>query len=452
MSSQNDVDIKVFGSPQEYATLDSQDEYRVAEIIRESILSPSEAEYSRVKVKIKRSSTQTPEYLIAYLLRKDIYMAEVVKVDVDSDFQVRDINYNYDESEEEEEEEEEEEDNYFSEEWDEYALDFIAATPVPEIDSAKAAVIYLHDLATKIGLRSKMLLGEEATVSNYKLYLTSGLKGFVNIGHGNPNSIVLDDGTLSASWFQGLAGNPLKPAVVYFNSCQVHNDPLKSAVMDSGARTFIGGITNLLIGPSEEVCKCFWGKILKSTVRMDNALDQCEKDHYPNEGAHGIIGDTGLFAIEKLKLAHAMWVHGHNMQVEYPDRLTLEKRMGFYIQVRGKPFTGNWFHFAIPTPVIVNQKRLRVGSVMIRFRTGPGASVHAVHIYDGERRIATYNDLNLSPQSRFSWPRFDVPTHPPIRWGLGISIGVKFGDSANLPPNKLLVEVCSAGCDFVVEA
>jgi hypothetical protein len=230
----------------------------------------------------------------------------------------------------------------------------------------------------------------------------------------------------------------------------VHNDPLKSAVMKAGARTFIGGIVNLLIGPSEEVCKCFWGKALKTATPMSDVLHTCEKEKYPNEGAHGIIGDTGPFMVVPLKLAHAMWVHGHNMQIEYPERLYLQKRMGLYIQVEGKPFTSNWLHFAIPTPVIVDGKRLRVGSVMIRFRTGPGASVHAVHIYDGEKKIAAHDGLNLSPQKGFVWPRFDVPTHPDIKWGLGISIGVKFGDSANLPPNKLLVQVSAAGCDFMV--
>lgn len=184
---------------------------------------------------------------------------------------------------------------------------------------------------------------------------------------------------------------------------------------------------------------------------MGDALRQCEKDKYPAEGAHGIIGDSGLFAVVSLKLAHAMWVHGHSMQIEYPERLSEQKRMGFYVSIRGTPFTTNWFHFAVPTPVIVDGKRLLVGSVMIGLRTGPGASVHAIHIYDGELKIAAHDGLNLSPQG-FVWLRFDVPTHPAIKCGLGISIGVTFADAANLPPNKLLVEVSAAGCDFMLKA
>jgi hypothetical protein len=465
MSDKKDVEIKVFASRKAYETFDSRDEPKVAEVIRNRILPQSEAEYLRVNVKIKRKSDQTPEYLVAYLLRKDIYSAEVVRVDVDSNYEPTEITFNYDESEDaadEDAEDEEwgedlpveesfvEEEKYISEEEDVYTFDFVAATPVPEIPSAKAAVEKLHALATKAGLRSKMLLGKAATVSNYKQYLTSGLKGFVSIGHGNPNVIVLCDGPLNASWFKGLSNNPLKPGVIYFNSCQVFNEPLKSAVMHAGARTYIGGIVNLLIGPSEEVCKCFWDNIMTSPTRMNVVLSQCEKDKYPREGAHGITGDTGPFSIEKLRLAHAMWTHGHGVQIEYPDRLALERRYGFFIRLRGKPFTSNWVHFEVPTPVIVDGQRLRVGSVMVRFRTGSGASVHAVHVWDGERRIATYNGLNLSSRV-FRTPRFGVPNHPYIRRGLGISFGVKFGDSANLPKNKLLVDISSAGCDFIVK-
>jgi hypothetical protein len=466
MNDSKKTEIRVFASRKAYATFDAQDEPKVAEVIRDQVLPKTEAEYFRIDVKIKRKSDQTPAYLVAYMLRKDIYSAEIVRIDVDGTYNVSKITFNYDDSAEEEDEDvlgseewdesmmEEEADavgDYGDEAVDEYAIDFVAATPVPEITSAKRAVEKVYEFAAEIGLKPKMLLGRDATVSNYKRYLTSGLKGFVNIGHGNPNGIVLDDGTLSAAWLRTLSANALKPEVVYFNSCQVFNDPLKAAVMGAGARTFIGGIVNLLIGPSEEVCKCFWAKALSTGTHMKTALVKCEKDRYPQEGAHGIAGDIGPFIVERLRLAHAMWTHGHGAQIEYPDRLSAERRYGFFIRLRGKPFTSNWVHFQIPTPDIVDGRRLRVGSVMVRFRTGPGASVHAVHIYDGERKIAAHNGLALS-LGNLSWPRFDVPNHPPVRWGIGVSVGLKFGDSANLPRNKLLVDISSVGCDFVLRA
>lgn len=293
MSNNKDVEIRVFASPKA-RSLDFQDESRVAELIRNRVLPQAKADYYRVDVKIRRKKDQTPQYLVAYMLRKDIYLAEVVKVNVDANFQEKGITFSYDNSKDKEEDEGEGEHDLGEEE---YAFDFVFATPVPEIPSAQNAVEWLYEQATKAGFRAKRLLGAEATVANYKKFLTSRLKGFVNIGHGNASSIILDDGPLPASWFQKLANQSLKPAVIYFNSCQVHNDPLKSAVMHGGARTFIGGIVNLLIGPSEEVCNCFWGKVIISTARMDNALHQCEKKKYPEIGAHGITGDTGPFPL-----------------------------------------------------------------------------------------------------------------------------------------------------------
>jgi hypothetical protein len=174
--SNSNVEIRVFGSREEYASLDSQDEPQIAELIRDRVLSQSDAEYFRVDVKVKRRRDRTPQYLVAYLLRRDVYLAEVVRVNVDSNFQVGDITYNYEDSEAGEEEEEEEED-YGDQEYEDI-VDFVAATPVDNIPSAKAAVEEVYKMAVNAGFKAKMLLGSDATLANYKKYLASGLKGF----------------------------------------------------------------------------------------------------------------------------------------------------------------------------------------------------------------------------------------------------------------------------------
>ncbi|MEW6491704.1 MAG: DUF6623 family protein [Cyanobacteriota bacterium] len=143
-------------------------------------------------------------------------------------------------------------------------------------------------------------------------------------------------------------------------------------------------------------------------------------------------------------LAEAMWTHGHSMQIEIPGNIARTWKAGFYIEVEGKPNTDNWFHFAIPTTVIVNDNRLRVGSVMLLFETlSADAIVRDVHIYDGSEKIAVHNGVNLTGNAGFV--RFDVPTHPPIKWGLGISIGVHFGGGSG----SRVMRFKSAGCDFV---
>lgn len=143
-------------------------------------------------------------------------------------------------------------------------------------------------------------------------------------------------------------------------------------------------------------------------------------------------------------LAHAMWIHGTSMQIEYPDRMASVRRAGSGVLVEGKPSTTNWFHFAIPTPVIVDDNRLRVGSVLIDFKTmSADATVEHVHVFDGNHRIAEFNDVNLS--GAIGMRRFDVPDHPEVKFGIGVTIGVGFG--VEMMSHQMAF--IAAGCDFL---
>jgi hypothetical protein len=165
-------------------------------------------------------------------------------------------------------------------------------------------------------------------------------------------------------------------------------------------------------------------------------------------GPHRFLHSDDIQGIQTIyggyPIAHAMWIHGTSIQVEYPDRIESIRRAGFYSMITGKPNTRNWFHFAIPTPVIVDGDRKQVGPVILRFRTASAnAVVRDVHIYDGSTRIALHNGINLSGSHMFE--RFGVAHCPPIRWGLGISIGVDFGGGSTAARR---MDFIAAGCDF----
>ena len=168
-------------------------------------------------------------------------------------------------------------------------------------------------------------------------------------------------------------------------------------------------------------------------------------------GVLGGVAASSLIATKAqaesaIKIAHAMWIHGHTMQIEYPDRVASERRTGFSINIEGKPNSTNWFHFAIPTPVIVNDVRLRADSVMLRFKTySADAWVRDVHVYDGETRIAVHDKVNLSKDHLFE--RFYIPDRPEVLWGIGISIGVACG--VEMMDHHM--EFFAAGCDFMTE-
>jgi hypothetical protein len=145
-------------------------------------------------------------------------------------------------------------------------------------------------------------------------------------------------------------------------------------------------------------------------------------------------------------LEMAMWAHGHSMAVEVPSNIVSEWRAGFFIRVVGKPNTTNWFHFAVPTAVIVNDNRLRIDSAMLRFRSGSTlADVTNVHVFDGENRVFAQDNLNLSPTA-LGFNRFVLPNKPEVLWGVGVTVGVRF-TGANAAQNTM--EFAAVGVDFL---
>lgn len=160
----------------------------------------------------------------------------------------------------------------------------------------------------------------------------------------------------------------------------------------------------------------------------------------PNDDIAGIQSLYGGYGI-----AHAMWAHGTDVHVELPENVEAQRRYGFFTRLVGKANTTNWYHFAIPTPVIVDNNRLAFARAMLRFVTGgPSAVVRDVHIYDGSSRIAAHQFVNLSGVQPFAV--FGVAHKPEVFWGAGISIGVATGAGT---ADQRRMDFISAGIDFL---
>ena len=146
-----------------------------------------------------------------------------------------------------------------------------------------------------------------------------------------------------------------------------------------------------------------------------------------------------------MSIDHALWVHGHSAEIEYPDRVLSMVQKGYHVRVQGQPSTVNWLHFAVPTPVIVDDCRMRLLSILFRYKTDGGGSVEAVHVYDGETRIAS-DDAPAGTADSDGWTHIRVGVNLEeilcIRWGIGISIKLQFGRHGGQ------LEFESAGCDF----
>ena len=271
-----------------YGALESK---QIQKAVRDNLLLPSKEPYHKVQVVVKHRRNGKPEALVAYMLRAHTYTADIAKLNINDRYGVLSVEM-----------------SYAGEEEDfpgtpllrgpvkpKAAPDMVFGTPVPEIATAKKGVEYACKVAASAGYKVVKLLGKDANLANYKHYLGGHLKAFGNIGHGYTGGIVLFDGNLTSQWFSLQAKKALWPEVIYYNSCQVFNPPLQPSIMKAGARTFAGGKVNLLIGPSEEVFKCFWTRVLKASAKMGEALKTCEKQKYPTPNSHGIGGDLGKF-------------------------------------------------------------------------------------------------------------------------------------------------------------
>ncbi|WP_373498885.1 DUF6623 family protein [Desulfococcus sp.] len=145
-----------------------------------------------------------------------------------------------------------------------------------------------------------------------------------------------------------------------------------------------------------------------------------------------------------MSLHHALWVHGHSAEIEYPDRVASIVQKGSSVRVDGNPSTTNWLHIAVPTAVIVDDARMRPVNVQFRYKAAGGGSVEAVHVYDGDRKIADEKSpaATVDPDG---WTRVRVVNFDDIlcvEWGIGISIKLRFGATGGL------LEFESAGGDF----
>jgi hypothetical protein len=54
------IEIKVFASPEVYKVYDTQDEGKIVDVVRKEVLPREKAEYHSVKVKVKRREDGSP--------------------------------------------------------------------------------------------------------------------------------------------------------------------------------------------------------------------------------------------------------------------------------------------------------------------------------------------------------------------------------------------------------
>lgn len=159
---------------------------------------------------------------------------------------------------------------------------------------------------------------------------------------------------------------------------------------------------------------------------------------------------------------HSMWVHGHSATIQLDEprgrgpgedidghawTAVVGFRSGLGAVYRGQDNSRYWFHFAIPTPVLHQDRRARLHNVTVHFNTDQGVTLSSVHVWDGHTRVFTKDrlaigGLNVSriAGSNFFGPDEGFPQQE-ILYGIGVSTLFHFADPGN-------VTLHTVGVDF----
>ena len=164
-------------------------------------------------------------------------------------------------------------------------------------------------------------------------------------------------------------------------------------------------------------------------------------------------------------IKHASWVHGNALVLETPNNILTTRRghgteMLFNFAPGVSP-KGTWCHIAIPTPVIINDIRMKVQTLFLLFKTGQHASIDNLHVWDGPDRIAkfdvvagsSYSARRTGDHSKTLDAVNTITLPTPHEVFFGLSISFTFGPLAlntsalHLDPEGSLL-VTAAGADF----
>jgi len=131
------------------------------------------------------------------------------------------------------------------------------------------------------------------------------------------------------------------------------------------------------------------------------------------------------------------WVHGSDVNIEWTNKI----HDGGSNSAPGHPRpTGrgtivrqesgvNWFHFAVPTPTVVNgditdTTPVVIEDVFLHATVNESAQVDRVHVWDGDTRIWVRNDIE-GLENQEIVEKWDVSDDPVSR-GVVISVRVHF--------------------------
>jgi Family of unknown function (DUF6623) len=153
-------------------------------------------------------------------------------------------------------------------------------------------------------------------------------------------------------------------------------------------------------------------------------------------------------------LKQASWTHGNSLTVETPQNLASIIHIGWGTELRFVPGKSSWCHIPIPTPVIVDNQRLKVQKLFLFFNVKEGqGSIRNIHVYDGPSRIQTFDGLTLKGDHGGGIDSVNTITlqnQHSVLFGISISFLFQAAIGIDSPIPPPLLTVTTAGADFLL--
>ncbi len=244
--------------------------------------------YSKVAVNVFYTRKNEPDYMLVHLLDKEIFRFETVRINLVEGYSPETIIRNYIETGADQSADS---DTGCRAGCPDETIDIVFYLTDTGFTTSKAALEEVTEKAGQAGYTYVEYYDNQVTTTIYKNWMScKNLVMLAGFAHGSPNGIMLADGNITTSYFNSLNKEYLNDTVLYTVSCQVFNEPFKSAVLGTGPQKWVGGIENLMAGGCDNVFKSFMNDVLVDKEDMTPTLKKYD-NMYPQSGLHGIGGN-----------------------------------------------------------------------------------------------------------------------------------------------------------------
>lgn len=124
----------------------------------------------------------------------------------------------------------------------------------------------------------------------------------------------------------------------------------------------------------------------------------------------------------------SFWVHGSSAQMGREGYFISKERdgRGAIFKTHGK----EWFHFAVPTPVLVDGRRLFLTNIFLLYGTLGTSKITAIHLFDGSYKFKAFDKLDKCGdhfESVDEDNKWIIRPPKMMKFALGLSVEVDFG-------------------------